>query len=226
MEHTIKQLRKCDNLNILVISQDVKFSSEVDNLFDSVKLLKITQSNDKALEFIKTINFDIIIVDTKDNNFDEFFNEVDKLKIKPVKIIVLDAKNEKDIIDAVNSNVYTILSKPFDIINLKLAMIMSLNQTTRSDKIKLGQGFYFDVYRDRVYNKASKVVELTKLELGLLKLIIENKGKVVNYDQIAKAVWKGKNMSIFTMRNVVNKIRTKTYYDIFNNASSQGYIIH
>ena len=92
--------------------------------------------------------------------------------------------------------------------------------------MKLGKGFYFDVYRDRIYNKAGKVVELTKLELGLLKLIIEQKGKVVDYETIKQQVWKGKNMSIFTMRNVVNKIRTKTYYDIFKNDSSKGYIIH
>ncbi len=226
MKHIIKKLRKCDNLNILVISQDTQFSSEINNIFSDVKLLKITHSNQIALELTKKIDFDVVIADTKSEHFVDFFEYINTLKIKPVKIIVLDSKNEKDIIDAINADVYTILSKPFDIINLKLSIVMSLNQTTRSDKTKLGQGFYFDVYRDRVYNKASNVVELTKLELGLLKLIIENRGQVVDYNQIAKIVWKGKNMSIFTMRNVVNKIRTKTYYDIFNNASSQGYIIH
>jgi len=34
-----------------------------------------------------------------------------------------------------------------------------------------------------------------------------------------------KKMSIYTMRNVINKIRNKTYYEIIKNNSSSGYQI-
>ncbi len=226
MHQIIKQLRKCENLKILVVSQDEKFMSDVENIFSTLSKLETVTSNERALELCAEINFDAVVVDTKSDNFISFFNKVNKLKTIPLKIIVLDPKNESDIIDAINSDVYTILAKPFDIINLKLSIMMSVNQTQRNDKVKLGKGFYFDIYRDRIYTKNSKVVELTKLELGLLKLIIENKNSVVDYKQIEEKVWAGKKMSIFTMRNVVNKIRTKLYYDVFNNASSQGYIIN
>ncbi len=225
MNQIIKQLRKCENLNLLVISQDDKFSSDVQNTFSDLNKLEIVTCNSKALELCKESNFDIVVVDTKSDNFIDFFNKVNKFKTVPLKIIVLDPSKESDIIDAINSDVYTILAKPFNIVNLKLSIVMSVNQTQRNDKVKLGKGFYFDIYRDRAYNKNSKVIELTKLELGLLKLIIENEGNVVDYKQIEQQVWKGKKMSIFTMRNVVNKIRTKLYYDVFKNASSKGYII-
>ncbi len=32
-------------------------------------------------------------------------------------------------------------------------------------------------------------------------------------------------MSIYTMRNIVNKIRQKTYYEIIRNHSNKGYTI-
>lgn len=32
-------------------------------------------------------------------------------------------------------------------------------------------------------------------------------------------------MSIYTMRNIVNKIRQKTYYEIIKNHSNKGYTI-
>ncbi len=226
MDKIIKQLRKCENLKILVISQDNEFTDDVRKTFSDLNRLEIMDSNDKALELCKETNFDIIVVDTKSDNFIDLFDKINKFKTVPLKIIVLDTSTENDIMNAINSNVYTILAKPFNIVNLRLSVVMSVNQTKRNDKIKLGKGFYFDIYRDRIYNKNSKVVELTKLELGLLKLIIENKGSVVDYNQIEQKVWTGKKMSIFTMRNVVNKIRTKLYYDVFKNASSKGYIIN
>ncbi len=229
MKNTIKKLRRCENASLLVVSQDNDFVDSMWKCFVNLKKVEIVDSNKKALEACNISTFDIVIVDTKSDNFTKFFTELEKFKATPLKILVIDqsnADNEKDVLDAINSNVYTILVKPFDIINLKLSILMSLNQTKRSDKIKLGKGFCYDSYRDRVYDKNGKVIALTRLEFGLLKLVIENRGQVVDYDAIKKAVWKDKKMSIFTMRNIVSKIRVKTYYDIFKNASSRGYIIN
>ena len=226
MKQILKQLRKCEDLNLLVVSHDENFIDDVSNLFCNSNKLITTSSNSESLKLCNDIDFDVVIIDTRSDDFVALLDKIKLLKLSALKIIILDTNNDEDVISAINSDVYTILAKPFDIINLKLSIIMSLNQTQRKDKIKLGQGFYFDKYRDRVYNKNSKVIELTKLELGLLKLIIENKDNVVDYETIEKQVWKGKKMSIFTMRNVVNKIRTKLYYEVFENASSKGYILH
>jgi len=223
MKSVAKQLRKYENINLLIISNDDKFKDDAKVLFSNVKELHIVATNDEALELSDTLKFDLVILDNKIDNFKEFF---DALGV-PLKIIILDSnENNDEITSAINSGAYTILAKPFNIVNLKLSIIMSLNQSNRSDKIKLGQGFYFDTYRDRIYNRYGKVIDLTKFELGLLKLIIKNKGSVVDYKLIETTVWKDRKMSIFAMRNIVNKIRAKTYYDVFKNASSKGYIIN
>jgi DNA-binding response OmpR family regulator len=226
-KNDIKRLRQCKNINLLVVSGDSEFKLEIESSFGlDVRDLKIANTKNKALELCSAIPFDVVIFDSKCDNFKNFFKKMDELSAIPLRILITDTYEEEDMLDAVNSNIYTVLTRPFNIANLKLAMIMAINQSKRSDKIKLGNGFYYDIYRNKVYNKHSKDVGLTNLEIELLKLLIENWGEIVSYESIKTHVWKGKKMSIFTMRNVVNKLRKKTYYDIFRNDSSKGYKIY
>jgi DNA-binding response OmpR family regulator len=220
-----KIIKKCKDMHLIAISYDELLLKTINETFKDVKGLTTTNSNKKALELAKTIDFDIVIINARDDDFEVVLNDIGELNTDPLKIVILNTNNENNILKAINCNVYTVLIKPFNVKNLKLSILMSLNQSKKYDQIILGDGFYFDIYRDRVYNKNNFVVELTKLELSLLKFILNNKGKVVDYDTIHKKVWKNKNMSIFTMRNVVNKLRVKLHYNIFENASSQGYIL-
>ena len=84
---------------------------------------------------------------------------------------------------------------------------------------------YFDEYRDQFFKKGGTVIDFTRLEKSFLKLLIARRNEVTDYDMIKDIVWKGKEMSIYTMRNIVNKIRQKTYYEIIKNHSSKGYTI-
>ena len=86
-------------------------------------------------------------------------------------------------------------------------------------------GIYFDEYRDQFFRSGGVLIDFTRLEKSFMKLLIAKKGEIVDYDQIKSVVWKGKNMSIYTMRNIVNKIRQKTYYEIIKNHSNRGYVI-
>ena len=95
----------------------------------------------------------------------------------------------------------------------------------RVDKIEFDQGIYFDEYRDQFFKKGGTVIDFTRLEKSFLKLLIARRNEVTDYDMIKDIVWKGKDMSIYTMRNIVNKIRQKTYYEIIKNHSNKGYTI-
>ena len=55
--------------------------------------------------------------------------------------------------------------------------------------------------------------------------MITRRNEITDYDTIKDIVWKGKDMSIYTMRNIVNKIRQKTYYEIIRNHSNKGYTV-
>ena len=225
---TLKNIRKLNNAKVLLLgnSEDVKLSisKEFDEYF---KELKFSTDVSEALMLLKKNNYDIIIIDTnvEGTSFEETCIKITQIAPSLPKIIVTDDNDNETIVTAIGNSAYAILSKPLKSRDVRLAIIMSLNQTKRGDKIEFQNGIYFDEYRDQFFKAGGSMIEFTKLEKGFLKLLISKRGDTIDYETIKSVVWKGKNMSIYTMRNIVNKIRLKTYYEIIKNNSNRGYII-
>ena len=81
------------------------------------------------------------------------------------------------------------------------------------------------MFRNATLYKNDEVVALTKLENKLLQLVVSKKGEAVSIEEIKIEVWESKDMSIFTLRNMIEKIRDKSYYGILKNKSNHGYSI-
>lgn len=228
MVRTLRNIRKLNNAKILVISSDPEinnsFSNDLDGYFSKIDLVDNAEES-----FVKIVDesYDVVIIDTQisDISFSELCTELTKLAPTLPKIIISGDGTNENIVTAVNCSAYTFLSKPLRLEDIRLSIIMCLNQTKRGDKIEFQDGIYFDEYRDKFFKSNGDAIDFTRLEKGLLKLLIDKKGDIVNYDMIKDVVWKGKEMSIYTMRNIVNKIRQKTYYDIIRNHSNKGYTI-
>lgn len=224
MLKVIKNIRKIDNKKLLLISNDEKVVKEIDANFDGCF---IASSLSEALELISEKPFDSIIIDSEGGTSSLYEICSELLNIVPSipKIVILGKDNEDDIITSINAGAYTILSKPLKVMDLKFSILMSLNQTRRGDKIEFDHGIYYDEYRDQFFKAGGVLIDFTRLEKGFLKLLISKTGEIVDYDIIKEVVWKGKDMSIYTMRNIVNKIRQKTYYEIIKNQSNRGYTL-
>ncbi|MCD4759053.1 MAG: winged helix-turn-helix domain-containing protein [Arcobacteraceae bacterium] len=217
----IKKLRKLSNMNILCITNNAKLKSDINSNLNEVKNIIFVESvNDD----ISDISYDVLLVDFNFEASLEIMNETKISKPSLPKIVILDEQSETNIIKCINAGAYSILSLSCGFADLKLSVIMALNQTKRVDKITLGQDVYYDSYRERFYDKLGEL-SFTKFEFQVLKLLLQNHARITTYDEIKEKVWKDKKMSIFTMRNIINKIRNKTYYDIIKNISSNGYQI-
>ena len=92
-----------------------------------------------------------------------------------------------------------------------------------NNKIRFDEGFYFDKIKNKLFKADGKIIEFTKLQSGLFSLLLEKDNEIVSFEDIHNEVWKNKRMSIFTMRNVVKRIRDLTYYGIIVNHSNLGY---
>ena len=217
----IKKLRKFSNMTILCIMDDEALKIPIKNKLDSCKEFIYF---DSAKENLEDINFDILLID---HNYNKFEDIMRKIKIeKPLlpKIVILKNQTEENIVECINLGSYSILSNPLNLEDLELSIVMALNQSKRVDKICLDNDTYYDSYRERFYDN-SGAISFTKFEFQVLKLLLDNNTKTIGYEEIKEKVWKEKKMSIFTMRNVINKIRNKTYYNIIKNNSSSGYQI-
>jgi len=217
----IKKLRKLSNMNILCITNDIRLKSEIsDNLSKAKNIIFVEDFH----EDITDILYDILLVDYDFKTSLEVMNKTKISKPSLPKIVILENQSESNIIKCINAGAYSIVSKSCDFTNLELSIIMALNQTKRVDKISLDENVYYDSYRERFYDKLGEI-SFTKFEYQVLKLLLQNHAKVTSYEEIKEEVWKDKKMSIFTMRNIINKIRKKTYYGIIKNISSNGYQI-
>ncbi len=228
MIKTLKNIRKLNNAKLLVVSSDLNvkksLEQDLDNYFKEVSFVS---NNKDALILAGQSSYDLVIIDTQCDGmiFKDFCFELVEIAQTLPKIIISNEDNSDDIVTAVNCNSYTFISKPLRLQDLKLAIIMCLNQTKRGDKVEFQNGIYFDEYRDQFFKSGGTAIDFTRLEKGFLKLLIARRGEITDYDTIKEVVWKGKNMSIYTMRNIVNKIRQKTYYEIIKNHSNKGYVI-
>jgi DNA-binding response OmpR family regulator len=228
MLKTVRNIRKLYNAKLLFISSDETLRATIENGFDDYfKELKIATNINDAIELACSNTYDMAIIDTeiKGISFTELCSELAQLAPTLPKIIISDSDDNEDIVTAINYSAYTFLSKPLRPKDIKLSVIMCLNQTKRGDKIEFQDGIYFDEYRDQFFKAGGTLVDLTRLEKSFLKLLITKRNDIVDYDAIKEVVWKGKDMSIYTMRNIVNKIRQKTYYEIIRNHSNKGYTI-
>ena len=218
----IKKLRKFSNMSILCITNNSQLQTDMNNKFKDCQ--EIICLGTDSCDNLSERNFDILLVDCDSS---EALNIMSQLRIsKPLlpKIVISEDPEDKKIVQFINAGAYSILSYPINFDDLRYSIIMALNQSKRVDKVLLNNGIYYDSYRERFYNQ-TEAIAFTKFEFQVLKLLLDNHDKIIGYEEIKSKVWKDKKMSIFTMRNVINKIRNKTYYGIIENNSSSGYRI-
>ncbi|MDZ7819725.1 MAG: response regulator [Aliarcobacter sp.] len=228
MLKTVRNIRKLYNAKLLFVTSDESITQTMGSEFDDYfKELKVASTLSDALSLACSNNYDMAIIDAdiKGFSFSELCTELSQLAPTLPKIVISELDNNESIVTAINSGAYTFLSKPLRAKDVKLAVIMCLNQTKRGDKIEFENGIYFDEYRDQFFKSGGVLIDFTRLEKSFLKLLITKRNDITDYDTIKDVVWKGKDMSIYTMRNIVNKIRQKTYYEIIKNHSNKGYTI-
>ena len=228
MLKTVRNIRKLYNAKLLFVTNDQSIIDTIQNEFDDYfKELKVAGTLDEAISLACSNSYDMAIIDAdiEGVSFYDLCSELSQLAPTLPKIVISNSDDNENIVTAVNSGAYTFLSKPLRAKDVKLAVIMCLNQTKRGDKVEFENGIYFDEYRDQFFKSGGVLIDFTRLEKSFLKLLIAKRNEITDYTVIKEVVWKGKDMSIYTMRNIVNKIRQKTYYEIIKNHSNKGYTI-
>ncbi|MCT7912547.1 response regulator, partial [Arcobacter lacus] len=169
------------------LSDDLSIKDSIkDEFVEAFKEVKFTSSYEEALKLSLTNNYDLAIVDIdlKNSSFSELSS---KLVIIP-KIVISSSDSDDKVATAINLEAYTFLAKPLNLMDLKLAILMCLNQMKRVDKIEFDQGIYFDEYRDQFFKKGGAIIDFTRLEKSFLKLLIARRNEITDYDMVKDIV--------------------------------------
>jgi len=188
---------------------DKKFSillvEDEENLQEALKLnlelegYEITSAYDgaEALQAVQKEFFNLIILDIMLPEVDGItVCETIRLSNADIPILILSAKNSSaDRVLGLKKGADDYLTKPFNLEELLIRVNNLIKKSERlSTKQPLPEIYSFgknkiDFKASEAFTKSGEKVTLTKKEIMLLKLLIENKNEVVTREKILQVVW-------------------------------------
>lgn len=186
----MKKILICDDEKEILEILELFLSKEgykIIKAYDGEEALKvIDENNDIALAIL-----DIMMPKVDGNNLVKIIRE--NLSIP---IIMISAKNQdSDKILALELGADDYITKPFNPlemvarVNAQIRRVYKLNtKINTSDVIKIGD-VELDTYNVNVKVRGEEI-ELTFMEYGILKFLMENAGRILTKNQIFDAVWK------------------------------------
>lgn len=97
------------------------------------------------------------------------------------------------------------IKKPFHIKELDLK-IQQISQKNRV--INLNDMLSYDTYSKRLFH-GDDVIQLTKKEMILLELLVENRGRLVSFELIEQRFWNDDILTSDALRSMVKRLRQK-----------------
>jgi len=135
-------------------------------------------------------DFDLLILDINlpDGSGLELLREVRQTSLVP--IILLTANDmETDIVVGLESGADDYITKPFSLAVLRARVNAQLRRTApaQPEIVEIG-GFAFD-FRRMEFRKNDRLIDLSKTEQRLLRLLVENRGRVLSRETLLDRVW-------------------------------------
>lgn len=225
---------------LLVEDEDVArktLSFYLNTIFDEVVVACDGQEASKIFkkDFDEDITFDLVLTDLKMPNKDgiSMIDDIRELVPNQRFIIVSAHKNEDDLLKLINLRVLGYFVKPLNIDNM-MEMLKKAKEEVLADNavtdvqetlITLNRRYTYDIKTDKLYNQES-IVKLSKKELDILKVLIDNLGEVVPVEKFKQDVWNDINTNDSAFRTVMKRLKDKVKEDDFIiSHKGYGYII-
>ena len=184
---------------------NILLAEDEENLHEALKLnlemegYTVTSAFDgnEALKAIGNEYFDLIIMDIMMPEVDGIsVLETIRVNVNEVPVLILSAKNSSaDRVLGLKKGADDYLTKPFNLEEL-LLRVSKLIEKNQKNQVKENVGDHYVFGQNRIdfkaqtaYNFNQQSIELSKKEVMLLKLLIENKGEVVTREKILQVVW-------------------------------------
>ena len=182
----------------ILICDDEKEILELIELYLGKEGYSVVKASDgqEAIEKVKNdTNFDLAIVDIMMPRVDGYKVIKEIRKLYNIPIIMLSAKNQdSDKILGLDLGADDYITKPFNPlelvarVNAQIRGVYKLSaKQNASPKIVIGD-IELDTYNVKLIVRG-KEVEVTSIEYGILKYLMENAGRILTKNQIFEAVW-------------------------------------
>jgi two-component system response regulator MprA len=200
-------------MRVLVVEDDATVSSLLERaLREEGDSVLVAQNGASAVELAEAEAFDAIVLDVMLPRLDGF-GVARRLRERGCQtpILMLTARDaDRDIVHGLNLGADDYLTKPFslDVFFARLRAVarrggLPLNLSLTAGDLRLSTS-------TREVQRGVRKLQLTKTEFGLLELLLRNRGRVVQREQIIEAVWGyGADIENNTLDAFVHSLRSK-----------------
>ncbi len=150
----------------------------------------------EVLQIFVTQNPQLVLMDISLPCYNGYHwcDEIRKISKVPV-IFISSASDNMNIVMAVNMGGDDFVAKPFDL-NVLQAKVQALLRRTYDfagdSQLMEHKGMIFDTGKGLVTHGDARV-ELTKNEMGILRTLLEQKGRIVTRDKLMERLWESDN---------------------------------
>ena len=187
--------------------------------------LTATSTIKETIKYLKENTPDLIILDITLPDGSGLVLYEENIKFLKIPTIFLTAEDDEEIVVKGLTIAEDYITKPFSTKEL-LARINKIILRTKKNTIIKVKDISFDLDKMLVYKDDEKV-DLTSLELNILKLLFENINKVVRRGTILDKIWEltGNDVDDHTVTVYLKRIREKLNSDIIITIKGIGYRI-
>lgn len=176
--------------NILLIEDDISLSKGVKLALQSPENQIIQCFNIKEARQTDTAGVSLVILDINlpDGNGLDYLQEIKRTCSVPV--ILLTANDlETDIVTGLELGADDYITKPFSLAVLRARVNARIRSTEKKETVGYQtERFRFD-FQEMTYYVLEDPVELSKTEQKLLRLLVENKGNILQRSVLIDRIW-------------------------------------
>ncbi|CZE48304.1 response regulator transcription factor [Campylobacter geochelonis] len=198
------------------------------NLFFE-KVIIVNNGKEAIDEFFKThvdiLMFDICMPRMNGLNAISQIRKIDK----NIPVILVTAYDDKEYLkDAINLNVLRYIQKPFSKSQF-LLILENLSsyfiQKNGTQKIKIAPNLIYDCVNKNILN-GDEIRNLTKKEILAFEYLIQNRSKLVSFEELISVVYDFDNGSKETLKAIIKSLRKKIAPATIENRFASGYILN
>ncbi|MBT2642919.1 response regulator transcription factor [Bacillus sp. ISL-41] len=202
-------------LKLLLIEDDASLFQEIRERLTqwSYEVHGVTDFGDVMGDFTR-VKPDLVIIDIQLPRFDGFHWCRMIRSHSNVPIIFLSSRDHPtDMVMSMQLGADDFVQKPFhfEVLIAKIQAILrrAYNYNATQNQLKTWCGATIDYDKNTVENEMGRI-ELTKNEIFILKLLIDQKNKIVSRDEVMNSLWDDKRfISDNTLTVNVNRLRKK-----------------
>ena len=198
---------------IFIVEDEVKLRKEAITLIEKNGYKCVTTDDySNIINLILESNSDLLLLDINLPVNDGFYicKEIRKKSDIPI-IVITSSKSDIDELDMLNLGADDFINKPYNP-RILLAHINSVLKRTygkQNSIVLTHKGVKLDILKGVVSFEGNSV-ELTKNEIGILRILMENKGNIVPRNEIIRHLWEMEEfIGDSTLTVNINRVRNK-----------------